>query len=348
MSTRELYIGGGPAQNYPGMAMFPRAAFSATDPNMLALTPSSQNGVTRVLDFAFDDSLKQYVLAQSAAGTPIAAADVLGVALLPPNVLFLGIMVSISNPQVGLTLTPKTRLGLLTFPAINCGAASVGQFASPDATTWVTGGPGAEVESVTVGTAGSGYTTAPTVALTGGAGTGATAVATLTGTTLATISVAAAGTGYATAPTVLITGGGGTGATATATVSGGAITAFTVTAAGTGFTSPPTISLSGGGGTGGAGTAALTATSVATVTVTNPGVGYTSAPTVAFSGGGGTGAAGTAVLTAATQTAVIANATFNNSPDILDLTVTALPTTNFGNLRVTIAPKLMSFPTGQH
>jgi hypothetical protein len=348
MSTRELYIGGGPAQNFPGMEMFPRAAFSATDPNMLALTSSSQNGVTRVLDFAFDSSLKKYVLEQSQAGTPIAAADILGVALLPPNVLFMGIMVTISNPQVGLILTPSTRNGLLTFPAINCSAAQLGQFASPGSTVWVTGGPGAEVASVTLTTAGSGYTTAPAVALTGGGGTGATATAHLVGAGVNTISVAAAGSGYSTAPTVAITGGGGTGATATATVSGGAITGFTVTAAGSGYTSPPTIGLSGGGGTGGAGTALVIASAVASVTVTNPGAGYTSAPTVGFSGGGGSAAAGTAVLTAATQTAVIANATFNNAPDILELTVTALPTTNFGNLRLTIAPKLMSFPTGQH
>jgi hypothetical protein len=348
MSIRELYIGGGPAQNYPGMEMFPRQAFSATDPNMLALTPSSQNGVTRVLDFEWDDSLKHYVSQQTQLGTPIVAADVLGVALLPPNVLFLGIYVSVSRPQAGVILTPSTRNGGLTFPAINCGAAQVGEFAAPDATSWVTGGPGAEVESVTLTTPGSGYTTAPTVALTGGGGTGATATATLVGAGLSGITVASAGSGYSTAPTVTITGGGGTGATATATVSGGAITGFTVTAAGSGYTSPPTVGLSGGGGTGGAGTAAVTASAVASVTVTNPGSGYTSAPTVAFSGGGGTAAAGTAVLSAASQTAGIQGTVFNNAPDILDLTVTALPNSNFGNLRVVIAPKLLSFPTGQH
>jgi autotransporter-associated beta strand protein len=60
------------------------------------------------------------------------------------------------------------------------------------------------------------------------------------------------GTNYSTAPTVAITGGGGTGATATATVSGGAVTAITVTAAGSGFTSEPTIAFTGGGGTGAA------------------------------------------------------------------------------------------------
>lgn len=60
------------------------------------------------------------------------------------------------------------------------------------------------------------------------------------------------GSGYTSAPTVAISGGGGTGATATATVSGGAVTSVTVTASGSGFTSEPTIAFTGGGGTGAA------------------------------------------------------------------------------------------------
>ncbi|KAB0269071.1 phage tail protein [Microvirga brassicacearum] len=67
------------------------------------------------------------------------------------------------------------------------------------------------------------------------------------------IPVTTPGTGYTTAPTVAITGGGGTGATATAQVSGGAITGFTVTNPGSGYTTAPTITLTPvGGGSGGA------------------------------------------------------------------------------------------------
>lgn len=69
------------------------------------------------------------------------------------------------------------------------------------------------------------------------------------------ISVSAGGTGYTTAPTVAITGGGGTGATATAYVSGGVVTGVVVTSGGSGFTSIPTVSFSGGGGSGAAATA---------------------------------------------------------------------------------------------
>jgi len=71
------------------------------------------------------------------------------------------------------------------------------------------------------------------------------------------IIVANAGSGYTSAPTVAITGGGGTGATATATVTDGEITGFTVTSPGEGYETAPTVTLSGGGGSGGAGTAAI-------------------------------------------------------------------------------------------
>jgi Flp pilus assembly protein TadG len=64
------------------------------------------------------------------------------------------------------------------------------------------------------------------------------------------IVVNSAGSGYTSAPTVTLSGGGGSGATATATVSGGQLTGVTITSTGSGYTSSPTISLSGGGGTG--------------------------------------------------------------------------------------------------
>lgn len=71
------------------------------------------------------------------------------------------------------------------------------------------------------------------------------------------IAVGSAGTGYTTPPTVTFTGGGGSGAAATASVSGGLVTGIIVTAGGTGYTTPPTIGFTGGGGTGATATAAL-------------------------------------------------------------------------------------------
>ena len=51
---------------------------------------------------------------------------------------------------------------------------------------------------------------------------------------IAHISIDNEGTGYSSAPTISISGGGGSNATATATVSGGKITAVTITNGGTG------------------------------------------------------------------------------------------------------------------
>ena len=145
------------------------------------------------------------------------------------------------------------------------------------------------VASATVTVAGSGYTSVPTIAFSGGGGSSAAATAVMGVGAIAST----AGSGYTSAPTVGFTGGSGSGATATVVLSGGGLGAFTVTAPGTGYTSAPTVTLTGGGGSSGAGTATLKLTSV---TIGTAGTGYTSAPTMAYSGGGGTLAASTAVL----------------------------------------------------
>ena len=65
---------------------------------------------------------------------------------------------------------------------------------------------------------------------------------------IAHISIDNEGTGYTSAPTITISGGGGSNATATATVSGGKITAVTITNGGLGYNFHPTVTVSGGGG----------------------------------------------------------------------------------------------------
>jgi hypothetical protein len=131
------------------------------------------------------------------------------------------------------------------------------------------------------------------------------------------------------APTVTITGGGGTGATATALLTGGSVTGITITNSGSGYTTAPSLGFTGGTTTGGdvapsavgnatqftvstvvkgangtysvipstvvidAPPAAVQATATATIAsglvtgfnVTNGGTGYTSPPTVNLSGG---------------------------------------------------------------
>lgn len=73
------------------------------------------------------------------------------------------------------------------------------------------------------------------------------------------VKVTNAGTGYTSAPTVAASGGHGTGATFTAVVNNGSVTSVTITNAGTGYQVGDTVTLgfSGGGGTGAAATVTL-------------------------------------------------------------------------------------------
>lgn len=71
--------------------------------------------------------------------------------------------------------------------------------------------------------------------------------------TVLTIAVSTGGTGYTSAPTVAISGGGGTGATAVAYVAGSRVDSVRIVSGGTGYTAPPTITFSGGGGTSASG-----------------------------------------------------------------------------------------------
>jgi len=148
------------------------------------------------------------------------------------------------------------------------------------------------VNSVNITNGGSGYV-GPDVAITGGNGTGATAVATVTGGVVSSITITNPGIGYTATPTVTITGGGGTGALATATVVGNELSAIAVTNGGSGYTSP-TVTFTGGTGSGAAGTVSVTSGAVSGVTMTNPGSGYTTLPDVTITGGGGNGATATA------------------------------------------------------
>ena len=122
------------------------------------------------------------------------------------------------------------------------------------------------VTSIAVTNGGSGYTIPPTVALNGGGGTGATAIAILnTSGAVVSIVITAPGSGYTSAPTVQISGGDGSGVTATAAITTG----------GSGYTSAPTVVFNGGGGNGATATAGITTggsgyTTVPTITIGNP------------------------------------------------------------------------------
>lgn len=76
---------------------------------------------------------------------------------------------------------------------------------------------------------------------------------------LGVATVTAGGTDYETAPSVSLTGGGGSGATAFATVSEGVVTGVTITNKGRGCTSALTIDFTGGAGSDATATVVLIA-----------------------------------------------------------------------------------------
>jgi filamentous hemagglutinin family protein len=196
---------------------------------------------------------------------------------------------------------------------------------------------------------GSGYTSVPTVTI-----SGATATAILG---VSQVTVAAGGTGYKNGDVVTVGGPNAGGSTSTATGiasvnASGAITSVTITSKGSGFTGAITsvtvasttgkgasltaslgvVSVSGvtaGGGdistltfSGGGGSGAL-AQAKATVTgfTLTPGDGYTgaSAPSVTFNGGDGPSGTGTATVKAGAVTALDLN-------NLINGTYTKLPT----------------------
>jgi len=85
---------------------------------------------------------------------------------------------------------------------------------------------------------------------------------------------------------VTFTGGGGSGAAGIATISGGQVIGVAITNPGSGYTSAPNVVFTGGGGSLAAGTAQVTGGFVTGVTITNPGKLYTSSVPQAIPDGG--------------------------------------------------------------
>jgi len=180
--------------------------------------------------------------------------------------------------------------------------------------------------SVSLTAAGTGYTSRPTVGISGGGGTGASFTAILSPTTVATgtanVTVTTKGVyPTSTGPSISIAKDAGNQAAASVTmalinsglgtdnaVGGGddntyEISSVNVTSGGSAYTTAPAVTLTQPTGaaaptTAGvvASSAKLVGTSVAVITVSNPGTGFTGIPTVALTSGGGSGATATASL----------------------------------------------------
>lgn len=137
---------------------------------------------------------------------------------------------------------------------------------------------GGVVTELVITSYGSGYTSIPVPTISGGSG--ATATAQLVPTTVNTITVDNPGSGYLSPPAVSIIGGGGQGATAAATLTGDSIDTIVVVTPGSGYTSPPSVVIEGNA----TATANLTPTQLQSITVSDGGTGYTHVPNVVISG----------------------------------------------------------------
>lgn len=126
---------------------------------------------------------------------------------------------------------------------------------------------------------------APTATIVGADGAGATANVTLSTIGKVTgFTALVGGSGYTSAPTVTVTGGGGFGAQAFASVTSGSVTGIVISDPGQGYTSIPTFTFTGGAGSGASATAVL-GFPVQTITLNAAGVGYSNVTAINVSNG---------------------------------------------------------------
>jgi len=165
------------------------------------------------------------------------------------------------------------------------------------------------VDSAAMTDNGTKYLVVPNVLISGGGGSGATAIAVLgTGILLAgTENVQLAGAGYTDGVwlNVPVIGGAGTGGTIDVTVVGGAVVSFTINNPGTGYASgndnfaPDPAAMGPSAPTIVANLEADTdAETITAVTITAPGSGYTSTPTITIDPSAGIQAEAVAILEA--------------------------------------------------
>ncbi len=197
------------------------------------------------------------------------------------------------------------------------------------------------------------YSVAPTVSISGGGGSGETATAVLTGGVVSGITITAPGYGFTTAPTIAFSGGtvttAGTNPTGTGNATNFVVAGIQITAPGSGYTSAPSVTFSSGTGTaatanlstvilganssiGGAGnmtirpgiSGAFSLTKVGAGTVTLSGAsGYTGGTTIS-AGTLALGASNVLPGTVAIASATLNAATFTDTLDTLDVAGSAV------------------------
>jgi FtsP/CotA-like multicopper oxidase with cupredoxin domain len=166
-------------------------------------------------------------------------------------------------------------------------------------------GVGQPVTQIMTVLPGAGYTIAPSVVIVPGPGDCTTLPTATAGINpIGAVSLLTAGSGYTSPPTVTLGPplAGGIQAKAAATVAGGVVTGIVITEPGSNYNTapaaiPPTCTITGGGGAGATCSVALaTAGLVGSVTITNPGSGCVGQPLVFFIAAPGTNGQGATAI----------------------------------------------------
>lgn len=212
-----------------------------------------------------------------------------------------GSVVQLNITNAGSGVRPGDNIGI-AFSGGGCPDA-VGYFTAQLVST--------TVSAVEVTDGGYGYTSAPTVTLSDGGGTGATATATVSNGRVTAITLTNPGSSYEWAPEVTFSGGGGVRAKARAYVTPQQIASMPRAAAGAGYWYPPTVEILGGQGIGASVKSRLTATTIGSVKIVDSGEGYQTAPTIVFNNLGTSGINGAA--TATVVTGIVINTTLTNA-----------------------------------
>lgn len=155
--------------------------------------------------------------------------------------------------------------------------------------------------TTTITTPGSDYTTTPTVTFDSPPiGATATGTANIADGVIDVITGFSGGSLYTNGEEVILSGGTGTGATAIAVISGETVQSITFTNRGSEFTASDPIIITGvisGANNAMFTVDSIADNAVSSITITNGGTGYTSAPNIAITGGDGSGATAVGVFT---------------------------------------------------
>ncbi len=140
MATYELYLGGASTAN-ADRGMYPSPTFAAANAVIKAMRPTDHKNqfLNRVLDFTEEKSLTRFMSNQATNGVPVTTADILGLIVLPQNIVVRGYFYEVERvSNAGLTFTPKLRVANIAQSVIAGSALSKGFAPVGAAAAWVT------------------------------------------------------------------------------------------------------------------------------------------------------------------------------------------------------------------